>query len=469
MPESLSGRFDRMKKAWISLLRKKATGDSAKDVGTESDDSPIHLVDYTSSQLKAIANNFEEENFVTKTHFGKLYRGEIPHGIDEDVPRRVTVKIWQHLQWGFPSFGKPNGYVVDKKSKLMNEVYFLSHPSVRNHPNLVKLIGYCCDEDEGLYAVVYDLDPLDTLHNLITKASFPWGSRIKVALELAGLLAFLHGHELPYMVRNLDAMHVMVDERYRPVLFEFGTLTGGIMGELKDILEEPNPYPLMGSQGYMDPHMAATGVFWCVQRDVYAYGVILISMLEMKVVDKDHIDDTIILLATVKADYERERECGAGKLSVAWHTQGFGVDETSILSILGNSNLEHKKSLRQGWSKFFSEDEYGFERFDPSHVKSLKLEFKRFRDAVMLSVLHPWERDARLIEKAIKKGPKHYNIIVEIACSRSSEELLGARKAYHSLFDQSMEEDIAAHVKGSERKDIALYTRQDAFQEVFII
>ncbi|OMO57308.1 Annexin [Corchorus olitorius] len=131
---------------------------------------------------------------------------------------------------------------------------------------------------------------------------------------------------------------------------------------------------------------------------------------------------------------------------------GFGVDETSILSILGNSNHEHKKSLRQGWSKLFCEDEYGFERFDPSHVKNLKLEFKRFRDAVMLSVLHPWERDARLIEKAIKKGPKHYNIIVEIACSRSSEELLGARKAYHSLFDQSMEEDIAAHVKGSERK-----------------
>lgn len=71
---------------------------------------------------------------------------------------------------------------------------------------------------------------------------------------------------------------------------------------------------------------------------------------------------------------------------------------------------------------------------------------------MVLSLLHPWERDARLIEKAMKKGPRHYSVIVEIACTRSSNELLGARKAYHSLFDHSIEEDLASHIKGSERK-----------------
>ncbi|OMP04062.1 hypothetical protein COLO4_09986 [Corchorus olitorius] len=163
-------RFDCMKKAWLSLLRKKTTK---------------HRVLMDGSQLKMISNEFGKENLVTKTHFGKLYRGEIPHGMDESTgrPRRVTVKIWQHLQWGFPSFGKPNGYVVDKKSKLMNEVYFLSHPSVRNHPNLVKLIGYCCDEDEGLYAVVYDLDPLNTLHNLITKVFSYFSGKVLMILS----------------------------------------------------------------------------------------------------------------------------------------------------------------------------------------------------------------------------------------------------------------------------------------------
>lgn len=66
--------------------------------------------------------------------------------------------------------------------------------------------------------------------------------------------------------------------------------------------------------------------------------------------------------------------------------------------------------------------------------------------------MHPWERDARLVKKALKKGAECYNLIVEVSCTRSSEDLLGARKAYHSLFDQSMEEDIASHVQGSHRK-----------------
>ncbi|PPD74081.1 hypothetical protein GOBAR_DD28987 [Gossypium barbadense] len=86
----------------------------------------------------------------------------------------------------------------------------------------------------------------------------------------------------------------------------------------------------------------------------------------------------------------------------------------------------------------------------PSRV--LKAEFKLFKDVVVLSLMHPWERDARLLKKALKKGPPHYNVIVEIACTRSSDQLLGARKAYHSLFDRSIEEDLASHVKGSERK-----------------
>lgn len=74
--------------------------------------------------------------------------------------------------------------------------------------------------------------------------------------------------------------------------------------------------------------------------------------------------------------------------------------------------------------------------------------------------MHPWERDARLVKEAMKKGPEVYGVIVEIACTRSSEELLGARKAYHSLFDHSIEEDVAYHIDGPESKvnTMFLYT-----------
>ena len=66
--------------------------------------------------------------------------------------------------------------------------------------------------------------------------------------------------------------------------------------------------------------------------------------------------------------------------------------------------------------------------------------------------MHPWERDARLINEALNDGPKSYNVLVEIGCTRKSDELLGARKAYHSLYEPSIEEDVASLVTGVERK-----------------
>ncbi|KAL4336094.1 hypothetical protein GQ457_07G019530 [Hibiscus cannabinus] len=131
---------------------------------------------------------------------------------------------------------------------------------------------------------------------------------------------------------------------------------------------------------------------------------------------------------------------------------GIGVDEKSLINIVAKSNDEHKRSLRTGCPKLFTEDDNGFERSDQSYIKNLQHQFNRFRDAVVLSLLHPWERDARLLEEAIKKGPKHYNVIVEIACTRSSDQLLGARKAYHSLFDISIEEHLVSHIQATERK-----------------
>lgn len=62
--------------------------------------------------------------------------------------------------------------------------------------------------------------------------------------------------------------------------------------------------------------------------------------------------------------------------------------------------------------------------------------------------MHPWERDARLAHEAVTKGPQGYSLLIEIACTRSSEELFEARKAYQSLFDRSLE-DVASRIEGT--------------------
>ncbi|KAI4333017.1 hypothetical protein L6164_017874 [Bauhinia variegata] len=131
---------------------------------------------------------------------------------------------------------------------------------------------------------------------------------------------------------------------------------------------------------------------------------------------------------------------------------GHGIDEKSLISILGKWEPEERKTFRKGNPHLFTEDERQFEKWNDHQVRLLKHEFVRFKNAVVLWAMHPWERDARLAKEALKKGPQAYGVLVEIGCTRSSEVLLGARRAYHSLFDQSIEEDVASHVHGPERK-----------------
>ncbi|XP_034703656.1 annexin D4-like isoform X2 [Vitis riparia] len=116
----------------------------------------------------------------------------------------------------------------------------------------------------------------------------------------------------------------------------------------------------------------------------------------------------------------------------------------------GKWHSEHLESFRKR-TKFFLEDERLFERWDDHHIACLTKEFLRFKDIVVQWIMHPWERDARLVHEAITKGPQAYGLLIEIACTRSSEELLGARKAYQSLFVQSIE-DVVSRLEGIERK-----------------
>ncbi|XP_047946628.1 annexin D4 [Salvia hispanica] len=130
---------------------------------------------------------------------------------------------------------------------------------------------------------------------------------------------------------------------------------------------------------------------------------------------------------------------------------GLGVDEKALISALGKWHPEQKQSFRKGSRDFFREDERQFERWDDRHILQLRHEFLRLKDAIVLCAMHPWERDSRLLKEALYKGPQ-YNVLVEIACTRSSDDLLGARKAYHSLFNHSVEEDVAFHLHTPHKK-----------------
>ncbi|XP_021750687.1 annexin D3-like isoform X1 [Chenopodium quinoa] len=125
--------------------------------------------------------------------------------------------------------------------------------------------------------------------------------------------------------------------------------------------------------------------------------------------------------------------------------QGWGTDEKAVIRVLGQRNAGQRKKITQAYQQLYNE----------SLFDSLQSELSGdFLNAILLWTYDPPERDARLINdalKARKKGVKHLQVIVEVACA-SPHHLMAVRQAYCSLFECSVEEDIASNIQLPLRK-----------------
>ncbi|PON54983.1 Tyrosine-protein kinase [Trema orientale] len=236
-----------------------------------------NLVVFTSEDLKSLTNSFNQKNLIGVTQFGKLYKGWIKPGLICTQGRDVTVKIWDQKS-NFSNLVSDEYFMAVKE-----EVQFLTQPKTNGHPNLVKLIGFCCEKE--LKGVVYDLNPRGTLHNLILKDDLSWTQRANIILQFARLLEFLHAQDKPYVVLNICGSHVTLDWDCNPKLCDFGLISGGIIGDI-NALKKQIPMPI----GYVDPFFAAKGGYWQTSCDVFSFGVILLGLISKRVLDLEKLD-----------------------------------------------------------------------------------------------------------------------------------------------------------------------------------
>ncbi|KAJ6670609.1 KINASE 1B [Salix viminalis] len=94
------------------------------------------------------------------------------------------------------------------------------------NPHLVKLIGYCLEDEHRL--LVYEFMPRGSLENhLFRRGSYfqplSWNLRMKVALGAAKGLAFLHSAETKVIYRDFKTSNILLDSKYNAKLSDFGT------------------------------------------------------------------------------------------------------------------------------------------------------------------------------------------------------------------------------------------------------
>lgn len=214
---------------------------------------------FTMSEIKIITKNFRSDYMLGEGGFGAVHKGYIDDNVRHGFKGvAVAVKVLN-----------PEG--LQGHREWLAEVIFLGQ---LRHPHLVKLVGYCCEDEDRV--LVYEFMPRGSLENhLFRKVSvpLPWSARIKIAIGAAKGLAFLHGAENPVIYRDFKTSNILLDSDYTAKLSDFGLAKDGPEGDETHVSTR-----VMGTYGYAAPEYVMTGHL-TARSDVYSFGVVLLELL----------------------------------------------------------------------------------------------------------------------------------------------------------------------------------------------
>ncbi|KAF8695690.1 hypothetical protein HU200_037350 [Digitaria exilis] len=232
---------------------------SLQDLSRKLETTKLHA--FTLDELKSATKNFSTTNFLGEGGFGPVYKGFVDGRLRPGLePQHVAVKYLDLESEG-----------VQGHREWLAEVVYLG---MLSHPHLVKLVGFCNQDDHRM--LVYEYMPRGSLENHLFKnllASLPWSTRLKIAVGAAKGLAFLHEAETPVIYRDFKASNILLDSDYTAKLSDFGLAKEGPKGDATHVTTR-----VMGTHGYAAPEYILTGHL-TAKSDVYSFGVVLLELL----------------------------------------------------------------------------------------------------------------------------------------------------------------------------------------------
>ncbi|KAL6273770.1 hypothetical protein ACE6H2_024462 [Prunus campanulata] len=249
---------------------------------------------FSFAELKAATRNFSLDTMVGEGEYGRVFKGWVyektlapskaatwnfrPNRfvVGEPEVRRIFRGQMDELAPSKVGIGSP---VAIKKLNPGSAKGFQDWQSVVNflgklsHPSLVKLLGYCWEENDLL--LVYEFMPRGSLENYIFRRTEPlsWDSRLKIAIGAARGLAFLHTSEVQIIYRDFKTSNILLDENYNARISDFG------VAELGPIFVESHVSTrVVGTYAYAAPEYFGTGHV-TTKSNVYCFGVVLLEIL----------------------------------------------------------------------------------------------------------------------------------------------------------------------------------------------
>ncbi|GLT79205.1 hypothetical protein SLA2020_507000 [Shorea laevis] len=232
-----------------------------------------NLKNFSFNELRTATRNFRPDSMLGEGGFGSVFKGWIDeHSLIATKPGTGIVIAVKRLN--------QEGFQGDRE--WMAEINYLGQ---LRHPNLVKLIGFCYEDDHRL--LVYEFMSRGSMENhLFRRGShfqpLSWSIRVKVALGAARGLAFLHNAKPQVIYRDFKTSNILIDSNYNAKLSDFGLARDGPTGDKSHVSTR-----VVGTYGYAAPEYLATGHL-TAKSDIYSFGVVLLEMLSARrAIDKN--------------------------------------------------------------------------------------------------------------------------------------------------------------------------------------
>ncbi|XWS64575.1 hypothetical protein CRYUN_Cryun05aG0015300 [Craigia yunnanensis] len=214
---------------------------------------------FTYKELELATDYFSEVNVIGNGGFGVVYKGVLTDG---------TVAAIKRLHRDGKQGERAFRMEVDLQSRL-------------NSPYLVALLGYCADQHHRL--LIFEFMPNGTLQQHLHHPSsqdrlLDWGTRLRIALDCARALEFLHEHAIPTVIHHdFKCTNILLDQNLRAKVSDFRSAKMG-----SDKINGQISTRVLGTTGYLAPEYASTGKL-STKSDVYSYGVVLLQLLTGRV------------------------------------------------------------------------------------------------------------------------------------------------------------------------------------------
>ncbi|XP_076938682.1 receptor-like protein kinase HERK 1 [Bidens hawaiensis] len=210
----------------------------------DSQENLIKSLQISVEDIKLATGNFSQKNCCRSGRYWKAYEGKLPHATN------IVAKRWD---------SKFNGQFQTELDILFK----------LKHKNIISLVGFCNKMNEKI--IVYEHMSKGSLNNYLKDSTLRWIERLKICIDVASALEFLHGGDVTMkkvVHREIKSNVILLNDTWDAKIsnLEFSSLDSSHQ-DMEHI----------SNDAYLDPQYEQG--FLTEKSDIYSFGVILFEIL----------------------------------------------------------------------------------------------------------------------------------------------------------------------------------------------